>query len=119
MGITNKGFINFNEKYNKKTDKFMEASMTIYNGKDESGEAKYNHIKIKVFKDLIPTLEANVGKLCEVSGNLRLNEYNGNKYPEILVSEFIDGNAPQQENKQMQNFNNSKPIEIDENDLPF
>ena len=32
MEVTNKGYINFNEQYNKKTDKFMSASMSFSNG---------------------------------------------------------------------------------------
>ena len=37
MEVINKGWLNFNEKYNKKTDKFMTASMSFSNGKDEQG----------------------------------------------------------------------------------
>ena len=29
MEVINKGYINFNEQYNKKTDKFMSASMSF------------------------------------------------------------------------------------------
>lgn len=117
--ITNKGFINFNEKYNKKTENIMEASMSMYNGKDESGEAKYTHIKVKAFKNMIPTLEKNIGKLCEIKGNLRINESNGKKYPEILISEFVGENNNQKIEDEFGNFKNAQTFEINEDDLPF
>ncbi|HEM6309471.1 TPA: hypothetical protein U2C79_001043 [Streptococcus suis] len=41
MKVTNKGYINFNNEYNKKTDTMMTASMSFANGKDDSGNCDY------------------------------------------------------------------------------
>ena len=37
MRAINKGYISFSDKYNKKTDTVMPASMSFSNGKDENG----------------------------------------------------------------------------------
>lgn len=76
MDIKNKGYINFNEKINKKTDKFMTASMSFANGKDDAGNWKNDYIQAMVFADKISELEAHIGQLSEVEGYFRLNEYN-------------------------------------------
>ena len=68
MDIQNRGWINFNEKYNKKTDKFMSASMSFSNGKDEQGNWINGYINVVAFGDNIAKLEASIGKIVEVKG---------------------------------------------------
>lgn len=114
MEITNKGYINFNEKFNKKKDKFMTASMSFANGKDEKGEWKNDYIQVMVFADNIANLEAHVGQLSEIKGYYRMNEHNGNKYPQVIINEFTD-NIQAQESP----FSNSNPMDVSDLDLPF
>lgn len=113
MDIKNKGYINFNEKYNKKTDTFMSASMSFANGKDDQGNWKNDYINIVAFRDVIPQLENAVGQLVEIEGYYRVNEQNGKKYPQIVVNNVIGGN--QQSNA----FSTSNPMDISDEDLPF
>ena len=42
MKVTNKGYINFNDKFNKKTDTMMTASMSFANGKEDAGVLETN-----------------------------------------------------------------------------
>ena len=69
MEIINKGYLNFNEQYNKKTDKFMSASMSFSNGKDEQGNWANGYINVVAFGDNIAKLEASIGNLVEVKGS--------------------------------------------------
>ena len=68
MEVINKGYINFNEQYNKKTDKFMSASMSFSNGKDEQGNWVNGYINVVAFGDNIAKLEASIGNLVEIKG---------------------------------------------------
>lgn len=90
MEITNKGYINFNEKFNKKTDKFMSASMSFSNGKDEQGNWVNGYINVVAFGDNIAKLEASVGKLVEVKGRYghRKADEKG-VYPQIAITDFL------------------------------
>lgn len=114
MEITNKGYINFKEKFNKKTDKFMTASMSFANGKDENGNWKNDYIGVMVFSDLINELQAHIGQLSEVKGYYRMNEHNGNKYPQVIITEFTDGIQAEPSM-----FANAKSVDTDNLDLPF
>ena len=75
MKVTNKGYINFNDKYNKKTDTMMTASMSFANGKEDDGEWKNGYINVIAFRDNIQQLESSIGQLVEIEGAFRLNEY--------------------------------------------
>lgn len=90
MEITNKGYINFNEKYNKKTDKFMSASMSFSNGKDEQGNWVNGYINIVAFGDNIEKLEASIGNLVEVKGRYSHKKADEKGvYPQIAITEFL------------------------------
>ena len=90
MEITNKGYINFNEKYNKKTDKFMSASMSFSNGKDEQGNWVNGYINVVAFGDNIEKLEASIGNLVEVKGRYSHKKADEKGvYPQIAVTEFL------------------------------
>lgn len=90
MEITNKGYINFNEKYNKKTDKFMSASMSFSNGKDEQGNWVNGYINVIAFGDNIEKLEASVGNLVEVKGRYSHKKADEKGvYPQITITEFL------------------------------
>lgn len=90
MEITNKGYINFNEKYNKKTDKFMSASMSFSNGKDEQGNWVNGYINVIAFGDNIEKLEASVGNLVEVKGRYSHKKADEKGvYPQIAITEFL------------------------------
>ena len=90
MEITNKGYINFNEKYNKKTDKFMSASMSFSNGKDEQGNWVNGYINVVAFGDNIAKLEASIGNLVEIKGRYshKKSDEKG-VYPQIAITEFL------------------------------
>lgn len=90
MEITNKGYINFNEKYNKKTDKFMSASMSFSNGKDEQGNWVNGYIDVIAFGENIAKLEASIGDLVEVKGRYSHKKADEKGvYPQIAITEFL------------------------------
>lgn len=90
MEITNKGYINFNEKYNKKTDKFMTASMSFSNGKDEQGNWAKGYINVIAFGENIQKLEDSIGNLVEVKGRYSHKKADEKGvYPQIAITEFL------------------------------
>ena len=90
MEITNKGYINFNDKFNRKTDKFMTASMSFSNGKDESGKWVNGYINVIAFGENIPKLEASIGNLVEVKGRYSHKKADEKGvYPQIAITEFL------------------------------
>lgn len=90
MEITNKGYINFNDKFNRKTDKFMTASMSFSNGKDESGKWVNGYINVIAFGENIPKLEASIGNLVEVKGRYSQKKADEKGvYPQIAITEFL------------------------------
>ena len=112
MDIQNRGFINFNEKYNKKTNKFMSASMSFSNGKDEQGNWVNGYINVVAFGDNIAKLEASVGNLVEVKGRYSHKKADEKGvYPQIVITDFlteVDTNP----------FDNQS-VEISDLDMPF
>ena len=112
MEIINKGYLNFNEQYNKKTDKFMTASMSFSNGKDEQGNWVNGYINVVAFGDNIAKLEASIGNLVEVKGRYSHKKADGKGvYPQIAITEFlteVDTNP----------FDNQS-VEISDLDMPF
>lgn len=112
MEITNKGYINFSDKYNKKTDKFMSASMSFSNGKDEQGNWVNGYINVVAFGDNIAKLEASVGNLVEIKGRYshRKADEKG-VYPQIAITEFLTEVETSQ-------FGNQS-VEISDDDMPF
>ena len=112
MEVTNKGFLNFNEKYNKKTDKFMSASMSFSNGKDEQGNWVNGYINVVAFGDNIAKLEASVGNLVEVKGRYSHKKADEKGvYPQIAITEFLT-------EVETSPFDNQS-IEISDDDMPF
>ena len=90
MEITNKGYINFNDKYDKKTDKFMSASMSFSNGKDKHGNWAKGYIEVVAFGDNITKLEASIGNLIEIKGRYSHKKADEKGvYPQIAISEFL------------------------------
>lgn len=90
MEITNKGYINFNEKFNRKTDKFMTASMSFSNGKDEQGNWINGYINVVAFGENIPKLESSIGNLVEVKGRYSHKKADEKGvYPQIAITEFL------------------------------
>lgn len=90
MEITNKGYINFNDKYNKKTDKFMSASMSFSNGKDEQGKWVNGYINVVAFGDNIAKLEASIGNLVEIKGRYSHTKADEKGvYPQIAITKFL------------------------------
>lgn len=146
MEVTNKGYINFNNEYNKHDQNFTTASMSFANGKGEDGNYKHGYIKVIAFGELGNVLYDNVGNLVTITGRYRQNEHEGNKYPQIII-DAINGYAPAQnqnngnngnfgqpqgqqtsffQGQSMQtnpdfsrNFGNANPMDISEEDLPF
>ena len=112
MEVTNKGFLNFNEQYNKKTDKFMTASMSFSNGKDEQGNWVNGYINVVAFGDNIAKLEASVGNLVEVKGRYshRKADEKG-VYPQIVITDFLT-------EVETSPFSNQS-VEISDDDMPF
>ena len=112
MEVINKGYINFNEQYNKKTDKFMSASMSFSNGKDEQGNWVNGYINVVAFGDNIAKLEASIGNLVEVKGRYAHKKADGKgAYPQIAITDFlteVDTNP----------FGNQS-VEISDLDMPF
>ena len=112
MEITNKGYINFNEKYNKKTDKFMSASMSFSNGKDEQGNWVNGYINVVAFGDNIEKLEASIGNLVEVKGRYSHKKADEKGvYPQIAITEFLT----EVETNQF----GSQSVDISDIDMPF
>lgn len=149
MEVTNKGYINFNNEYNKHDQSFTTASMSFANGKGEDGNYKHGYIKVIAFGELGNVLYDNVGNLVTITGRYRQNEHEGNKYPQIII-DAINGYAPAQNQNNgnngnfgqnqgnfgqqtsffqgqstqpnpdfSRNFGNSTPMDINEDDLPF
>ena len=112
MEVINKGFLNFNEQYNKKTDKFMSASMSFSNGKDEQGNWVNGYINVVAFGDNIAKLEASIGNLVEIKGRYSHKKADGKGvYPQIAITEFsteVETNS----------FGNQS-VEISDIDMPF
>lgn len=112
MEIINKGWINFNEKYNKKTDKFMSASMSFSNGKDEQGKWVNGYINVVAFGDNIAKLEASIGNLVEVKGRYSHKKADEKGvYPQIKITEFLT-------EVETSPFGNQS-VEISDIDMPF
>ena len=112
MEIINKGYLNFNEQYNKKTDKFMSASMSFSNGKDEQGNWVNGYINVVAFGDNIAKLEASIGNLVEVKGRYSHKKADGKGvYPQIAITDFLtEGDT---------NPFGNQSVEISDLDMPF
>ena len=112
MEVINKGYLNFNEQYNKKTDKFMSASMSFSNGKDEQGNWVNGYINVVAFGDNIAKLEASIGNLVEVKGRYSHKKADGKGvYPQIAITDFLtDGET---------NSFSNQSVEISDLDMPF
>ena len=112
MEVINKGWINFNEQYNKKTDKFMSASMSFSNGKDEQGNCVNGYINVVAFGDNIAKLEASVGNLVEVKGRYSHKKADDKGfYPQIVITDFLT-------EVETSPFGNQS-VEISDLDMPF
>ena len=112
MEVINKGYINFNEQYNKKTDKFMSASMSFSNGKDEQGNWVNGYINVVAFGDNIAKLEASIGNLVEVKGRYSHKKADGKGvYPQIVITDFLT-------DVETNSFSNQS-VEISDLDMPF
>ena len=112
MEVINKGFLNFNEQYNKKTDKFMSASMSFSNGKDEHGNWVNGYINVVAFGDNIAKLEASVGNLVEIKGRYSHKKADEKGvYPQIVITDFLT-------EVETSPFDNQS-IEISDDDMPF
>ena len=112
MEIINKGYLNFNEQYNKKTDKFMSASMSFSNGKDEQGNWVNGYINVVAFGDNIAKLEASIGNLVEVKGRYSHKKADGKGvYPQIAITDFLT-------EVESSPFDNQS-VEISDLDMPF
>ena len=112
MEVINKGFFNFNDKYNKKTDKFMSASMSFSNGKDEQGNWVNGYINVVAFGDNIAKLEASIGNLVEVKGRYSHKKADGKGvYPQIVITDFLT-------DVETSPFGNQS-VEISDDDMPF
>lgn len=112
MEITNKGYINFDEKYNKKTDKFMSASMSFSNGKDEQGKWTYGYINVIAFGDNIAKLEASIDNLVEIKGRYSHKKADEKGvYPQIAIDEFLT--------EVETNPFGSQSVDISDIDMPF
>ena len=112
MEVINKGYINFNEQYNKKTDKFMYASMSFSNGKDEQGNWVNGYINVVAFGDNIAKLEASIGNLVEVKGRYSHKKADGKGvYPQIAITDFLT-------EVESSPFDNQS-VEISDLDMPF
>ena len=134
MKVTNRGYINFNNEYNKHDQDFTTASISFVNGKGEDGNHKHGYIKVIAFGELGNVLYDNVGNLVTILGRYRQNEHEGNKYPQIII-DAINGYAPAQNQNNgnngnfgqttqtnpdfSRNFGNANPMDINEDDLPF
>ena len=112
MEVINKGFLNFNEQYNKKTNTFMTASMSFSNGKDEQGNWVNGYINVVAFGDNIAKLEASIGNLVEVKGRYSHKKADGKGvYPQIAITDFLT-------DVETNSFSNQS-VEISDLDMPF
>ena len=112
MEVINKGFLNFNEQYNKKTNKFMSASMSFSNGKDEQGNWVNGYINVVAFGDNIAKLEASIGNLVEVKGRYSHKKADEKGvYPQIVITDFLT-------EVETSPFGNQS-VEISDLDMPF
>ena len=112
MDIQNRGWINFSEKYNKKTNKFMSASMSFSNGKDEQGNWVNGYINVVAFGDNIAKLEASIGNLVEVKGRYSHKKADEKGvYPQIVITDFLT----EVETNPLGN----QSVEISDLDMPF
>lgn len=112
MEITNKGYINFNEKFNKKNEKFMSASMSFSNGKDDQGNWINGYINVVAFGDNIAKLDASVGKLVEIKGRYGHKKADDKGvYPQIVITDFLT-------NVDTNPFGNQE-VDISDIDMPF
>ncbi|HEM4666948.1 TPA: single-stranded DNA-binding protein [Streptococcus suis] len=126
MKVTNKGYINFNNDYNKKTGTMMTASMSFANGKDDSGNWKNGYINVIAFRDNIQRLENSIGQLVEIEGTYRLNEYTNQqgkviKTPQIIIDAFLNGVSGKSSSypeNEIPPFG-GEPMDISDDDLPF
>lgn len=109
MEVTNRGYINFNNEYNKHTQECTTASMSFANGKDEDGKYKHGYIKVIAYGELGHVLYDNAGNLVTISGYYRQGEHEGQKYARIVVT-AINGYAPaqNQNNGNNGNFGNNQ-----------
>lgn len=113
MEITNKGYINFNKEYNRKSDKFMTASMSFSNGKDESGKWVNGYINVIAFGENIQKLEDSIGKLTEIKGNYSHKKADEKGvYPQIAIKEFLN-------EVEINPFASAHPIDVPDLDMPF
>lgn len=113
MEITNKGYINFDEKYNRKTDKFMTASMSFSNGKDESGKWVHGYINVIAFGENIPKLEASIDKLTEIKGKYSHKKADEKGvYPQIAIKEFLN-------EVEINPFASAQQVDVSDLDMPF
>lgn len=127
MRVINKGYINFNDKYNNKTNTVMTASMSFANGKDEDGKWKNGYIDIIAFHDNVQQLERHIDKLAEIDGTFRMNEYTNQqgqtvKRPQIIIDKFLNvetGKPNNYSKNEKPPFSASSPFDIDDLDLPF
>ena len=112
MEVINKGYINFNEQYNKKTNKFMSASMSFSNGKDDQGNWVNGYINVVAFGDNIAKLEASVGNLVEIKGRYSHKKADEKGvYPQIVITDFLT-------EVETTPFDNQS-VEISDDDMPF
>ncbi|HEL0414874.1 TPA: hypothetical protein TUM69_000645 [Streptococcus equi subsp. zooepidemicus] len=93
MEVTNKGYINFNNEYNKHTQDYTTASMSFANGKNEDGSYKHGYIRVIAYGELGNVLYDNVGNMVTIKGRFRQSEYEGKKYSQIRI-DAINGYAP-------------------------
>lgn len=109
MEVTNRGYINFNNEYNKHTQDYTTASMSFANGKDEDGKYKHGYIKVIAYGELGNVLYDNVGNMVTIKGRFRQSEYEGKKYSQIRI-DAINGYAPaqNQNNGNNGNFGNNR-----------
>ena len=104
MEVTNRGYINFNNEYNKHTQDYTTASMSFANGKNEDGSYKHGYIRVIAYGELGNVLYDNVGNMVTIKGRFRQSEYEGKKYSQIRI-DAINGYAPAQNQNNGNNVN--------------
>lgn len=104
MEVTNRGYINFNNEYNKHTQDYTTASMSFANGKNEDGSYKHGYIRVIAYGELGNVLYDNVGNMVTIKGRFRQSEYEGKKYSQIRI-DAINGYAPAQNQNNGNNGN--------------
>lgn len=112
MEVTNRGYINFNNEYNKHTQDYTTASMSFANGKNEDGSYKHGYIRVIAYGELGNVLYDNVGNMVTIKGRFRQSEYEGKKYSQIRI-DAINGYAPiqNQKNGNSGNFGNNQRLQ--------